>query len=69
MTLSHDCEACGRSINQVTETVYQRISGWQRLRKTGGTIVMAEREQRFLCRACLKSMDRAGKTWKQEKLF
>lgn len=49
------CSECGRGLNTKTETVWTKITGWERHRDQGGTNHVALRKQleEFMCAGCM----------------
>ena len=54
------CHICGRSIDTRTETYFQRMEGWGKIRSQGGTNALsnAVRHDLFRCGTCMHTPDR-----------
>ena len=64
------CDGCGRQLNPKSDTVFQAVSGWVKLRSAGGANALTQRvgHPRFRCKGCIEVLN-PGHDFQQEALF
>ena len=64
------CDGCGSQLNPASDTVYQAVSGWAKLRSAGGANAITGRvgHPHFRCKGCIDEATHSH-AFQQESLF